>query len=65
MVLVGDSRSEHLGKLNEIANAVDADVGFNDTGVEDATNNVAGEPEILETTNFDTSEDLFGEFDGV
>ena len=65
LILVGDSRSEHLGKLNEIANAVDADVGFNDTGVEDATNNVAGEPEILETTNFDTSEDLFGEFDGV
>ena len=54
VILIGDARSDSLGRLNRIADELGADVGFRDEGVTDATNNVTGS-EIIVTSNFEGS----------
>jgi len=65
VVLVGDSRSAHLGKLDALTDALDAGVGFEANAITDGTNNVAGDESLVVTSNFDGSYNLFGRFEAA
>ncbi|WP_436346571.1 DUF4350 domain-containing protein [Natronorubrum sp. FCH18a] len=65
VILLGSAEAtdDHVGNLNALAKGLNTDLRFNDDAVRDETNNLAGEPSILETDVFDDSFPLFDAYE--
>lgn len=61
VVLLGstDARADHRENLDAVAAGLGSDLRLNDDRVVDADDNLAGEPDLPVTSNFDTSFPLF------